>query len=61
MKASVARRVQFVDGTEEYELCSECSSGDQSFSGKLTKENCPDLELSGESGAIIPLLQKIVQ
>ena len=32
LKSSVARRVQFTDAREEYEPCSDCSSGDETLS-----------------------------
>ena len=34
VRSSSARRVQFIDAREEYEPCSDCSSGDEKLSGE---------------------------
>ena len=36
LNSSIARRVQFTDAKEEYEPCSDCSSGDETPSGDET-------------------------
>ena len=48
------RRIQFIDAKQEYEPCSDCSTGDQTLSGESTEESGLDRELSGETGSIMP-------
>ena len=53
LNSSIARRVQFTDAKEEYEPCSDCSSGDETPSGGV-KSSGRGVELSGETCSIGP-------
>ena len=43
------RKVQFADAKEEYEQCSDCSSGDETLSGESCTFGPRQDDLSGET------------
>ena len=49
LRSSVTRRVQFTDTMEEYELSSDCSSGDETLSGESCTIGPGQDDLSGET------------
>ena len=49
VRSSVTRRVQFTDTKEEYEPSSDCSSGDETFSGESCTFGPGHDDLSGET------------
>ena len=49
LSSSVTRKVQFADAKEEYEPSSDCSSGDETFSGESCTFGPGQGDLSGET------------
>ena len=47
LRSSEARRVQFTDGREVYEPCSDCLSGDETLSGSQVMSGLARMYCSG--------------
>ena len=54
LKSNMAKEVQFVEAKKKYEPCTDCSSGDETFSRESTQDCYRAAELAEESVSVEP-------